>query len=112
MVDCERLQMRYLISSKLVATALLMLRLLLCLRALLCLQMNYNNKNMLMGALLVAGFDKHSGGQVCCCGVLPQQSALSSHSSSQQQWQVLFKSACVCMRPPRQSHRDSTAALV
>lgn len=26
--------------------------------------MNYNNKNMLMGALLVAGFDKHSGGQV------------------------------------------------
>jgi hypothetical protein len=26
--------------------------------------MNYNNKNMLVGALLVAGFDKHNGGQV------------------------------------------------
>lgn len=28
------------------------------------LQMNYNNKNNLMGALLVAGFDQHKGGQV------------------------------------------------
>lgn len=27
-------------------------------------QMNYNNKNMLVGALLVAGYDEHSGGQV------------------------------------------------
>ncbi len=31
---------------------------------LLSLQMNYNNKNMLVGALLVAGYDKHNGGQV------------------------------------------------
>lgn len=28
------------------------------------LQMNYNNKNMLVGALLVAGYDEHNGGQV------------------------------------------------
>eukprot|EP00775_Hariotina_reticulata_P004054 gene4054-4301_t len=26
--------------------------------------MNYNNKNMLVGAMIVAGYDKHSGGQV------------------------------------------------
>lgn len=32
--------------------------------AVLHLQMNYNNKNALMGALLVAGFDQHKGGQV------------------------------------------------
>jgi hypothetical protein len=31
---------------------------------LLLLQMNYNNKNNLVGALLVAGYDKHNGGQV------------------------------------------------
>jgi hypothetical protein len=31
---------------------------------LLALQMNYNNKNMLVGAMIVAGYDKHSGGQV------------------------------------------------
>jgi hypothetical protein len=32
--------------------------------AALLLQMNYNNKNNLVGALLVAGYDKHNGGQV------------------------------------------------
>lgn len=28
------------------------------------LQMNYQNKDALMGAMIVAGYDKHEGGQV------------------------------------------------
>jgi hypothetical protein len=30
----------------------------------LLLQMNYNNKNNLVGDMIVAGYDKHNGGQV------------------------------------------------
>jgi hypothetical protein len=37
---------------------------LLLLLLLLPLQMNYNNKNNLVGAMIVAGYDKHNGGQV------------------------------------------------
>jgi hypothetical protein len=45
-----------------VVTVLLLLLLLL-----LLLQMNYNNKNNLVGAMIVAGYDKHNGGQVSGC---------------------------------------------
>ncbi len=30
-------------------------------------QMNYQNKDHLIGALIIAGFDDQKGGQVCIC---------------------------------------------
>lgn len=33
------------------------------------LQMNYQNKDALVGAMIIAGFDKHEGGQVFGCPI-------------------------------------------
>jgi hypothetical protein len=52
------------------------------------LQMNYNNKNNLVGALLVAGYDKHNGGQVqAACIKSSNSNSNSSYDAHEHQQQ-------------------------
>ena len=44
-------------------------------------QINYNNKNMLMGAMIIAGWDKKHGGQVHI-----SSSYLSAYLTAEARW--------------------------
>ena len=48
------------------------------------MQMNYQNKEMLMGAMIVAGYDDQKGGQVSIAACEPD----SSNTASCRFWQV------------------------
>jgi 20S proteasome subunit beta 1 len=76
--------------------------------------MNYQNKDMLMGALIVAGYDERGGGQVYGCpigGSLVQEPWAIDGSGSTYIWAALddgYKCACdgvvcVCLEQGRKS---------
>lgn len=57
-----------------------------------CVQLNYNNKSMLLGAMIVAGWDKHAGGQIWGCpisGTLVQERWAIDGSGSTYIWGFL-----------------------